>query len=158
MIKAKFKGEKIEGKTYAEMLELGKKWKAEADKEKADKEKKLAVLRNAIAIEHFEKGFRESDYQQYITFKLVVKNKSGKKVRAVKGELIYNDLFDEKITVSKFVYDQAMEPGKEDSLMSSISYNKFKEKDKLLKSKALKDLKIVWEPQKIIFADGSTME
>ena len=37
-------------------------------------------------------------------------------------------------------------------------YNQFKDKDQALKNKDLKDIKVVWKPEKIIFEDGSTLE
>ena len=169
MMRLKFKGEKIEEMTYSQILEDGKKWKIKQDKieaeqkslaEKAAKEQadKFKRLNEAVVISCFEKGYTEYDYEDYITFKFVIKNKSDKKIRAVKGVVTFTNLFDEKISLLNFVYDKPIEAGKEVNWNATTDYNKYKEKDKALKNKNLKDLKVIWKPEKIIFSDGTTLE
>ena len=40
----------------------------------------------------------------------------------------------------------------------TTDFNQFNDEDKMLVDKDLKDLKIIWFPGKIIFADGTTLE
>lgn len=169
MFRLKIQDQKLEQMTYSEMLEDGKKWKAEKDKieaeqkalaEKALKEEaaRIKKLTEAVIVSCFEKGYTEVDYQDYITYKFVIQNKSEKKIRAVKGEITFTNLFDEKIKSLNFVYDQPIKAGKQVNWNATTDYNQFMDGAKTLKSKDLKDLKVVWEPEKVIFEDGTFLE
>ncbi|WP_298347758.1 hypothetical protein [uncultured Dokdonia sp.] len=169
MIRLKFQDKNLEDMTYGEILENGKKWKEEQDKieaeqkalaEKAAKEEaeRTKRLNEAVMVSCYEKGFTKYDYEDYITYKFVIKNKSDKKIRAVKGGITFTNLFDDKISSLSFVYDQPIEAGKEITWNATTDYNQFKDEDQALKNKDLKDLKVVWKPEKIIFDDGTTLE
>lgn len=169
MIRLKFQDKKLEEMTYAEILEDGKKWKAEQEKieaeqkalaEKAAREeaKRIKKLTEAVIVSCFEKGYSEVDYQDYITYKFVIQNKSDKGIRAVKGGITFTNLFDEEIKSLNFVYDQPISAGQEVTWNATTDYNQFMDEDKTLKNKDLKDLKVVWKPEKVIFEDGTTFE
>ena len=169
MIRLKFQDKKLEDMTYAEILEDGKKWKAEQEKieaeqkalaEKAAREEaeRIKKLTEAVIVSCFEKGYTEVDYQDYITYKFVIQNKSDKSIRAVKGEITFTNLFDEEIKSLNFVYDQPIPAGQEVTWNATTDYNQFMDDDKTLKNKNLKDLKVVWKPEKVIFEDGTTLE
>ena len=57
-----------------------------------------------------------------------------------------------------FVYDKPIEAGKQVNWDANTEYNQFRSEDKTLKNKDLKDLKVVWNPEKILFEDGTTLE
>lgn len=169
MMRLKLKGKSIEEMTYAEILEDGKKWKIEQEKikseqrkllEKAKKEQaeKVKKFNEAIVISCIEKGYTRYEYEDYITYKFVIKNKSKKKIRAVKGKIIFTNLFDDEFSSLSLVYDKSIEAGKEVNWKAKSNYNQFKVKDKTLKNKDLKDFKVIWKPEKIIFEDGTTLE
>lgn len=169
MIRLKFQDKKLEDMTYSEILENGKKWKAEQEKieaeqkalaEKAAKEEaeRIQKLNQSVMVSCFEKGYAEYDYEKFITYKFVIKNKSEKNIRAVKGGITFTNLFDDEISSLNFVYDQSIEAGKEITWNATTDYNQFKDDDQALKNKDLKDLKVVWKPEKIIFEDGTTLE
>ncbi|MCD8401422.1 hypothetical protein [Tenacibaculum finnmarkense] len=169
MLRLKFKGEKIEEMTYSQILENGKKWKVEQDKieaeqkalaEKAEKEQieKYKRLNQAVVVSCFDKGYTKYNYEDYITYKFIIKNKSDKKIRAIKGNITFTNLFDDKINSLSFVYDKPIEAGEEVTYNAQTDYNQFKEEDKTLRNKDLKDLKVVWKPEKIIFDDGKILE
>ena len=169
IFRLKLKDRKLEEMTYSEILEDGKKWKIEQDKieteqkalaEKAakDEAERIKKLNESVIVTCFEKGYSEVDYQDYITYKFVILNKSDKDVRAVKGGITFTNLFDEKIKSLNFVYDKPIEAGKQVNWDANTEYNQFRSEDKTLKNKDLKDLKVVWNPEKILFEDGTTLE
>lgn len=169
MVRLKFQDKNLEEMTYSEILEDGKKWKAEQEKieaeqkalaEKAAREEteKFKRLNEAVVVTCFKKGYAEYDYEDYITYKFVIKNKSDKKIRAVKGGITFTNLFDDEISSLSFVYDQPIEAGTEVNWNATTDYNQFKDEDQALKNKDLKDLKVIWKPEKIIFEDGTTLE
>lgn len=155
--------------TYGEILENGKAWKAEQDRieaeqkalqEKAAREEaeRVARLQNAVMVTCFKKGYTEVNYQDYITYGFAIQNKSEQDIRAVKGEIMFTDLFDDEIKTLSFTYDQPIRAGATANWNATTDYNQFMDDDVRLKNKELKDLKIVWKPIKVIFQDGSTLE
>lgn len=169
MFRLKLQDKKLEEMTYAEILEDGKKWKAEQEKKEAEQKalaeraakeeaERIKKLTEAVIVSCFEKGYAEVDYQDYITYKFVIQNKSDKAIRAVKGGITFTNLFDEEIKSLNFVYDQPIEAGKQVNWNATTDYNQFMDEDQTLKNKDLKDLKVVWKPEKIIFEDGTTLE
>ena len=169
MLRLKFQEKTLEDMTYEEILENGKKWKAEQDKIEAEQKalaQKAALeeagrierLSKAVTVTCFNKGYTEYDYEDYITYKFVIKNKSEKIIRAIKGEITFTNLFDDEISSLKFVYDQPINTGEEVNWNAQTDYNQFKDEDKSLKNKDLQDLKVIWKPEKIIFEDGTTLE
>lgn len=155
--------------TYGEILENGKAWKAEQDRieaeqkalqEKAAREEaeRVARLQNAVMVTCFKKGYTEVNYQDYITYGFAIQNKSEQDIRAVKGEIMFTDLFEDEIKTLSFTYDQPIRAGATANWNATTDYNQFMDDDVRLKNKELKDLKIVWKPIKVIFQDGSTLE
>jgi len=155
--------------TYGEILENGKAWKAEQDRieaeqkalqEKAAREEaeRMARLQNAVMVTCFKKGYTEVNYQDYITYGFAIQNKSEQDIRAVKGEIMFTDLFDDEIKTLSFTYDQPIRAGATANWNATTDYNQFMDDDVRLKNKELNDLKIVWKPIKVIFQDGSTLE
>lgn len=106
----------------------------------------------------FEKGFYKYKYEDYITYKFVIQNKSSKNIRAVKGSLIFSNLFDEEIKTINLVYDKVLTADTTVNYEAQTDYNQFSDSDKALKNKELKDMKVKWKPEKIIFEDGTTLE
>ncbi|MFD2890883.1 hypothetical protein ACFS5J_02525 [Flavobacterium chuncheonense] len=169
IISLKFQEKKLEDMTYADILDNGKKLKEEQDKFEAEQKiiaeeaaKKEAIrlqrLNEVIMVSCFEKGFAKYDYEDYITYKFVIKNKSNKNVRALKGNITFTNLFDDEISSLNFVYDESIEAGTTATWNAQTDYNQFKDEDQLLKNKELKDLKVIWKPETIIFEDGTRLD
>lgn len=169
MFRLKMQDKNLEGMTYGEMLEKGKTWKDKKLKrealqemlaKKAAKEEaeRMQRLQKAVVVTCFEKSFLEYDYEEFITYKFVIQNKSEKNIRAIKGEISFTNLFDEEISTLSFVYDDPVAAGKKVIWNATTDYNQFMDDDQTLKNKDLEDLKVVWKPKKIIFEDGSVLE
>jgi len=169
MLRLKLQEKELENMTYSEILEDGKEWKKEQEKieaeqqalaEKAAKEEaeRIKRLNQSVMVSCYQKGFSEGDYEDYITYKFVIQNKSDKNVRAVKGDITFTNLFDDEIKSLSFVYDQPIPAGQEVNWNATTDYNRFMDEDQALKNKDLKDLKVIWKPEKIIFEDGTTLE
>ncbi|MBN4047347.1 hypothetical protein JYU05_02280 [bacterium AH-315-P13] len=169
MLRLKLQEENLEKMTYSEILDKGKEWKKEQDKidaeqkalaQKALKEEQERIKRltESVLVSCYSKGYSEVDYQDYITYKFVIQNKSNKNIRAIKGGITFTNIFDEEITSLNFVYDKSIEAGEEVTWNATTEYNQFKSEDKTLKNKDLKDLKVIWKPEKIIFEDGTILE
>jgi len=169
MMRLKFQDKNLENMTYAEILDNGKKWKIEqakieaeqkalAEKALKEEQERIKRLTESVLVSCFSKEYTKVDWEDYITYKFVIQNKSDKNIRAIKGSISFANLFDETIKSLNFVYDQPIEAGKEVTYNAQTDYNQFTDSDKALKNKDLKDLKVIWKPEKIIFEDGSTLE
>ncbi|MGM0636563.1 MAG: hypothetical protein ACQESK_10900 [Bacteroidota bacterium] len=169
LLRLQFQDKELEEMTYAEILEDGKKWKAEKEKREAEQKalaakaakeeaERIKRLNESVTVTCFEKGFAQYDFDDYITYKFAIQNKSDKKIRALKGEIAFTNLFDEEISAMNFVYDQPIDAQTKVTWNAQTDYNQFISEDKTLKNKELKDLKVVWKPEKIIFEDGTTLE
>lgn len=169
MIRLKLTGENLEEMTFREILENGKEWKEQmkiqeeeqralAEKASKEEENRMNRLTESVVVSCFHKSFTKVDYQDYISYKFAIRNKTDKRVRAVKGVLRFTNLFGDEIKSINFVYDQPIPANSDATWNAQTDYNQFIDSDVTLKNKDLKDLKVVWLPEKIIFEDGSTLE
>lgn len=162
ILKSKLNGEKIDGKSYSEIIKEAKDYKKEqkelAEKSKKEEEEKRQRLGTALTVALYEKGYQEYDYQEYITYSIAFENKTDKEIRALKGTLTINDLFDTKIKSITLTIDERIPAKETHKGVYTTDYNQFMDEDVRLKNKSLDDLKVVWTPEKIIFSDGTTLE
>ena len=168
-VRAKLLNESIDGKSYTQILEEAKiaKQKQEeeeriqrelAEKAKKEEDAKIARLKNALTVTIFDKGYTEYDYQEYITYKFAFENKTDKEITAFTGQIMFTDLFDKEIKSLNLTYDDGVAASSIKNYSATTDYNQFMNEDQLLKSKNLKQIKLVWKPEKVLFADGSTLE
>jgi hypothetical protein len=162
MVKAKLQGENLEGKTYSEIIQAAKDYKAEqrelAEKTILEEENKRQRLGNALTVAMYDKGFEKYDYQDYLTYSFAFENKTDKDIRAFKGSISIQDLFDSEIKTISLTIDDPIGVGETFKSTYTTDYNQFMDEDKRLRNKDMEDLKILWTPEKIIFKDGSTLE
>lgn len=169
IIRYKFEDKALEGKTYRDLIEEGRKFKEEQDKieaeEKAlalrarkEEEEKTKRLNESLTVTVFEKNFIKLDYEEYITYKFAFKNKTDKDILALTGVMIFNDLFDKEIKKLSLTYDDGVAANSTIQWDATTDYNQFIDSDKALKNKELDKIKLVWVPEKIIFKDGTTLE
>lgn len=161
--------DKMLGKTYGNLLDEAKELKEElrlkreeekklAEKAKIEEAEKVKRLGGALTVSLFEKGFAKYNYQDYITYKFVFENKKDKDIKAFTGQIIFNDLFDKKISSLNLTYDDGVSANSIKNWNAQTDYNQFMDKDVALKNKDVEDLKVEWIPEKIIYKDGSTLE
>lgn len=170
IVKATLFGQKdLTGKTYNQILREAKKAKKTQEKEerkqrkleeKAKKEEdaKIARLKNALTVTILDKKFAKHNFQGYIIYECAFENKTDKAINAFKGQITFNDMFDDEIQSINIKYDEGVDANSIKNYSISTICNEWDEEAQLLKSKSLKQLKVFWAPEKIMFADGSTLE
>ncbi len=168
-VRAEMLGEDLEGKTYEEILDNAKTLREKAEAQEAE-EKALAdkvareemerreALSKVLTVAMFDKGYAEYDYQDYLTYGIAYENKSDRDIRAIKGSIQINDLFDTEIKTINVTEDDGIPAGETLKMTYTTDYNQFRDEDTRLRNKELENLKIVWTPEKIIFTDGTTLE
>ena len=169
IIRNALEGKSMENVTYADILKDGKRWKTKqeqieaeqkalAEKTRLEEEQRQERLSNAVVVTCFEKGFSELGYNDYITYKFAIQNKSDNDIRAIKGTVIFTNLFDDVISKVSLVCDDPIKAGEKYIWRGTTDYNQFISSDVAMRNKDLKDMKVVWKPEKILFTDGSSLE
>lgn len=159
------------GKTVADLISDKRTFETDAKKReeqqarlageaKAKEDALAAELRKATNLTVFKKGFLGSDamagrYQDYITIECAYENTSGKDIRAFTGSVRFTDLFDKPIFESGLTISDAIKAGAKATWSGSIDYNQFVDSHRSLRNTDLKDMKVIWIPKSIIYADGS---
>jgi len=125
---------------------------------RAKENARSAELRQAVELTVIHKDFLEADYQKYITITVAYTNQSGKDIRAFQGKIQFTDLFGKEIYESGVTISDPIKAGASGTWHGSINYNQFLDADKALRSAELSDMKIIWKPLSVLFADGSKIE
>lgn len=153
------------GKSYTELLKQADDLAAEI-KAKEEEEKRLAeeeaIRKKNIALKISEsvtfaltkKGFDEYSYREYLTYTFTFKNKTSRDIAGVMGSVTFYDMFDEKITNFRLSYDGGIKAGGIINYNATTDYNQFDAGDKKLRNTEIEKIKVVWEPEKLIFSDG----
>ena len=162
ILRSKLNDESLEGKTYKEILDDAKDYKKEqealAEKVRLEEDERRKRLGSALTVVMYDKGYEEYNYQDYLTYSLAFQNKTKKDIRAFKGSISVQDLFDTEIKSISLTIDDPIKAGETFKGTYTTDYNQFKDEDIRLKNKDMDDLKVVWTPEKIIFVDGSILE
>jgi hypothetical protein len=107
------------------------------------------------------KGFKPrnihaEDFEDDITLELSIRNVSGRDIRAFDGILHFTDLLDNEILAVRFAFNNPIAAGATTVHRGSIEYNQFVDAHKRLRAEEQANLKIVFVPRKILFADGTS--
>ena len=84
-------------------------------------------------------------------------NTSTRDIRAFQGKVQFVDLFGSEILTRPLSISAPIASGKKATVDGVIEYNQFLPPHQQLKSTEVKDLKIVWIPELVIFADGARL-
>lgn len=159
------------GTTIAQALKEQDAWvaqekarEAEAEalkkKQEAERQAKQAELDRVITGTVTAKVNKEGDFgRHFVLLDLVFENKSDKDIAGIKGVLRVKDMFDTTITNIKWSYEKDI--GAKQTITekgSGVEINEFRESDSKLWAADFAKLKTRFEPQVIIFKDGSKLE
>jgi hypothetical protein len=163
----------IVGKTVGDLISEERKLQADA-KIKEEEQKKLAAeakakadaltaqLRNAITLTVFDKAFTPADpmngrFDSFITLKCVYENKSDKDIRAFRGRVKFTDLFGKEIFTTNMTISDPVGAGQKANWSGAIKYNQFMTNQQNLRNAEMANMKIVWLPDSVLFADGTSL-
>lgn len=159
----------LDDMSYQALADEGKKVQEAQKKQEAEKAAEEAKARAAemIRAERLNKAFGlvvtglsvvPTEYSQNQSIKMRFENKSGKEIKAVKGALVLTDLFDREMRTFGITMDEPIKAGMNSTDTYYYDYNQFISEHTQLGGKTLSQVKCVWKPEKIIFADNSTLE
>ncbi|MDX2191380.1 MAG: hypothetical protein SFY32_16120 [Bacteroidota bacterium] len=92
-----------------------------------------------------------------IFYKMVFVNPSDKPIRAFKGKFTFNDLFNAEIKTVQMTFNDPITPGDTIEYTANIDFNALNNNNMYF-SKDFTDLKVIWSPSKILYADGTILE
>ncbi len=155
--------------TYADLLERAKKDKLKNDLAKANRGKITGNKRQFMSDhqDHLHKALLmvpelseiRKDWSNKNTFfyKMVFVNPGYKTVRAFRGKFSFYDLFDTELKTVNFTFNDSIPSLDTARHTAAIDFNHMSS-NTIYVTSDYKDLKVVWQPTKILFSDGTTME
>lgn len=172
-----FGGKGPEGVTIRQALEEQRKYAAET-KEKneaekalraklqAEREAALKKMREAVTVTlvnkklEVERGFSGIVTDENLVVLFGYKNNSDKDISGVKGRIIVQDVFGDELSAFQISNDDGIKAGGVKTWRGSrsVRYSLGNNKDRKLAELENNKYKVVWEPQAIIFADGTTLK
>jgi hypothetical protein len=110
-----------------------------------------------------KKGFKAAnptggDFEDDITFELLIRNLADKDIRAFDGVITFTDLLDNQIMASKLAINDPVRAGSTLLWQAAIKYNQFFDSHQRLRNEARDNVKISFMPKKILFMDGTIKE
>jgi hypothetical protein len=116
-----------------------------------------------IEIDLVNKSYRPADtsariYSDAITFTLSIANVGDRDVRAFDGTLRFLDLLDNNVLSLRLTINDPIAAGETLNWQGQLDYNQFKDEHQRLRSEGQENLQVVFEPRKVLFADGSSEE
>jgi len=124
------------------------------DEAKVDEQLKFQIVTPTL----LQKQYAKQDYQDYIWLDIKF-DVSGldKPARAVKGVLIFTDLFDEEKFGLRWTIDKTITPGGSYTEKGSgFEFNQFNDAHKWVRATDVKNMKIKFRITDILYEDGST--
>lgn len=159
------------GTTIGDAIQEQKKWldekKAQEQAEtelkakiEAEKKAKLAEINKIITVALIKKEGSSSFGSSIdnIDIELAFQNKGNKDISAIKGITHFNDVFGDNIKSINLSYDDGVKANSTATYNGSIHYNQFMDEDKKLLNTDLNKLKFIFEPQIILFSDGTKLD
>lgn len=140
--------------------------KALRDKLQAEREAALKLMREAVTVTLVSKKLAEERGYSGIVMdeKLEVvfgyKNNTGKDIAGVKGRIAVQDLFGDELSAFQVSNDDGIRAGGTRTWTGSrsVQFSLSSTNDRKLAGLASDKYKVVWEPQTIIFADGTSLK
>ncbi len=137
-----------------------------AAKEKAATDANLAKQRepllNALSVNLVGKNFTERDFyagrsSDNLSFSIQQTNKSAKDIRGYKGVFAIKDIFGDEIIKVSYKSDEVLRAGQSKKEEMSLNYNQFTNSHQKLRAAAMENLRVEWQPEMIMFADGTAL-
>ena len=121
--------------------------------------------RSAVTATLTNKEFRKSDfsagrYKDFLELRMEIEASSlKKKTRAIKGVMVFSDLFGEEKYRIRWTLNEPLSPGQVKIITGQgIEPNQFSSADNWLLNTDVKDISTAYVVEKIIYADGATWD
>lgn len=131
-------------------------------KVRAEKEAVAKQISDILTVALISKKYLPSDYKSgnvhdSIQIDLAFENKGKKDITGVKGKTFFKDIFGDVVKVVNLSYDEGIPAQQSITWNGSLKYNQFDEKDVKLRSVDIGKLGFSFEPEVVIFSDGTRL-
>lgn len=154
---SKVAGQQLEGQTYEEILERIKSIRdanlIKSDQLKIEQDANRERFSSYLKVNLSAKTFTQIDNKDQFDYTVTLQNTSTKDITMVVGSISLNDLIDREIKNIQVVVDDEIKAGSTLTKTYSVPYNHGDETDKRIRSKELVDIRVVWNPVKIVFKE-----
>ena len=151
-------GNDVTGKSYDDLIgkiqSLQQNNDALNNRDVMEKEAKRKRLSPFLEVNLQNKTFARKNNKDVLVFTVILKNTGTQKIKTVTGNLTINDLMEKPIKNLSIFLDEDISPGQTLTKTYTIDYNDADENDRRMRSKDFFDIRIVWNPEKIIFENG----
>ncbi|MEP7012722.1 MAG: hypothetical protein ABJC13_20560 [Acidobacteriota bacterium] len=119
-----------------------------------------AAAEKIILVEILDKRFTKAGYEDFVAFDFrYTASGLDRPTRAVKGKMLFQDLFGETHLTLGWTIDKPLAPNETaDELGSGLDYNQFMDDHKWARFTEKGDMKAVFRVQSIIYADGTRVD
>ena len=159
---SKLSGNDLTGKSYGDILDKIKSVQQKNDEtsnmKAMENEARRARLSPFLEVNLQSKIFTKVKNKDAIIYTVKLKNISSKKIETVTGNIMINDLFEKPVKTLDILVDDDILPGRTLTKTYTYVYNNADENDVRMRSKDLLEMRVVWNPGKIIFENGSMAE
>lgn len=131
----------------------------------AQREAALKAMRDAVSVTLVSKRLRDEResgmvLDEYLVLQFGYKNNTDKDISGVKGRIVVHDLFGDELSAFPISYDSVIKAGATATRAESrsVKYGLNMNRDRKLAGLPNDKYKVIWEPQLIVFSDGSTMK
>ena len=114
----------------------------------------------AVSLTVAEKDFIPADpgsnrYQAYLSLKCSYSNTAAKDIRAFTGTIVFQDLFGKEVYKVGITISDPIKAGAQGSWNGTVNFNQFNDAQQRFRAANLQDMKVIWVPSSILFADGT---
>lgn len=155
-------GNGLEGQTYSDILDkiravrdAGKEESGRVEMEKEYARQRMGAL---LSVSLGGKEYIAEKTREVLSYTLSINNLADKNIKMVVGSISINDLLDREIKNIPIVLEETIHPHAPVQKVYTFPYEPGNEHDLQIRTKELVDLRVVWNPVKIIFEDGTKAE
>ena len=158
----KLAGQDLQGQTYGNILEKVKNIR-KAGNDVAEREKNLLSARHErlaplLEVRLLDKSFTHIKEKDFLVYKVSFHNPTPTAIKTVIGHIGINDLMDRQIKKIDILLDENIKGYGYLQKIYQQEYDHSDERDKRIRSRDLIDLRVAWNPEKIIFENGRLAE
>lgn len=137
--------------------------KRKQEEAEAKKQSQLKRLDESVQVGLIKKSVTLKDTNKWIFSDVIhmtldLKNIGEKDVKGFQGIITFKDMFDNEIKSLNVKYDKPIKTGESTPYEGSIELNQFMDEDSELRDTPLEKIKVEFEMDQIIFADGDTIK
>jgi hypothetical protein len=162
IVMARISGNNLSGQTYENILKRIKAFQQDNEdvNEKKDLEREARRNRFSSYLEAslLKKEYSNSDSKEVIIYTVCLKNISSQKMKTITGNFLLNDLLGKPVKQLNIFVDEEINPWQTVTKKFTIPYNNSDAADQRVRSKDLIDMRVVWNPEKIILENGNLLE